>query len=375
MTEPVGQVWRELTDLVAAIWRLPAIETLGVVVTLLLGLVIATVGIRRLTGGHQQRRRAALEAEVRPLLLEVLAEDDPDPVAVQRLAGLPRRQWRSAEPMLLLMVGKVRGGARDALIEALAQRGALARAARRTTSRSVIRRCRGAALGAARRAEHVPILVGLLDDPNSEVRRVSVRALGHIGSRDAAESLLHAVSGSRPSSPTDVSAALVLLEPAATAVLARAAVESAPVEQAVAAEVLGLRGAVQSGPSLMRLLQGSDDVEVQVRAARALGRIGSPAAVGPLEHALDSPLPGLRAVAARALGQLGAVASIDALTRCLGDREHRVAANAAGALARLGQPGQDRLLESSTGTDARAAGHAREALAMLALDAPTAVGA
>lgn len=110
------------------------------------------------------RLREDLKRQVRPLLLEVLADDDADPDAVQRLARLGRSQWRAAEPMLITMLGKVRGGARDALIEVLAARGALGRAAEQTRSRSLLTRCRAAEmLGAARRVEYVPTLTRLLE--------------------------------------------------------------------------------------------------------------------------------------------------------------------------------------------------------------------
>jgi len=122
------------------------------------------VAVRRFSGARQLRLREDLKRQVRPLLLEVLADDDADPDAVQRLARLGRSQWRAAEPMLITMLGKVRGGARDALIEVLAARGALGRAAEQTRSRSLLTRCRAAEmLGAARRVEYVPTLTRLLE--------------------------------------------------------------------------------------------------------------------------------------------------------------------------------------------------------------------
>jgi len=223
-------------------------------------------------------------------------------------------------------------------------------------------------LGAARRVEYVPTLTRLLEDPQPEVRRVAIRSLGRIGSADAAEPLLHSVSGDPPTSSMDVSAALVLLAPDATAVLARIAREStSDVERAVAAEVLGLRGAVVSAPTLITMLQDSNSPEVQIRAARALGRIGDPRAVQALSEALGLSDVRLRTVAARALGELGAAAAISALAGHLDDPDHRVATNAAEALCRLGDGGYHTLVQASMGDNGRAAGHAREALAMQAL--------
>lgn len=372
MTDLVALAWRDVARLVGDLDLESAVEGLAIAVASLLGSTIAVVASRRLTGAVQLRRQERLRSRVRPMLLEMLAEDDPDPASVNGLASLPQRQWRAAEPMVLAMIGKVRGGARDTLIEVLATRGTLARAARQTRSRSMIARCRAAEmLGAARREESVPTLVALLRDPKAEVRRVAIRSLGRVASPTATDALLTSISGPYRVSPTDVSAALVLLGPPATAILARSATDSSSdAERAVAAEVLGLRGAVTAGPILVSLLQGSHSMEVQVRAARALGRIGSPTSARPLVAALASPATDLRAVAARALGQLGAGVAVPALADCLDDSSHRVAANAAEALCRLGRSGQQTLLHITTSDRGRAAGHAREALALLALREP-----
>lgn len=264
MTSPAAAAAAAVTAPGSRFDLLPVVRGLGLVVVSMLGLVLLLVAARRLSGARQLRRREELTRQVRPLLLEVLADDDPDPDAVQRLARLGRSQWRAAE---------------------------------QTRSRSLITRCRAAEmLGAARRVEYVPTLTRLLEDPQPEVRRVAIRSLGRIGSADAVEPLLHSVSGDPPTSSMDVSAALVLLAPDATAVLARIAREStSDVERSVAAEVLGLRGAVVSAPTLIAMLQDSDSPEVRIRAARALGRIGDPRAAEGLTEAPPrptSPAPG-----------------------------------------------------------------------------------
>ncbi len=358
-----------MNDYLAGLRLLEVVRLVGIVVAAMLVLTLLAVAVRRLSGGRQQRRQDQLSRTMRPLLLDVLAEDEPDPATMQHLVELPRAEWRAAEIMLITMLGKVRGGSRDALIEALAARGALTRAARQTRSRSMIVRCRAAELlGAARREEFVPVLVSLLADPKPDVRRVAIRSLGRIGSPAAARPLLESVSGERRTSPVDVSSALVLLGPRATDVLAQVAADSdSSTEQLVAAEVLGLRGAVVACRTLISLLDDSDSVEVRIRAARALGRIGSPVAGKPLTRALASPVVELRVVAARALGQLGATAAVSPLVEHLGDDDHRVAANAAEALGRLGDAGRTALLGCSTGDVGRSAGHAREALALLEL--------
>ena len=110
MTSLAGAAAQAVTAPGSRFDLLPVVRSLGLVVASMLGLVLLLVAVRRLSGARQLRLREELKRQVRPLLLEVLAEDDPDPDAVQRLVRLGRSQWRAAEPMLITMLGKVRGG-------------------------------------------------------------------------------------------------------------------------------------------------------------------------------------------------------------------------------------------------------------------------
>jgi HEAT repeat protein len=338
-------------------------------VLLALGLLLVAVAARRLTTHLFDARRARLVARSRPLLLQVLAEDEADPADLAALAAVPDAQWRVLEPAIVAMLAKVRGGARDALVEVLDRRGTLDRAERRTRSRSWVRRCEGAEmLGAARRGHTTRALVPLLADRNAEVRRVATRALGRVGSRDAVRPLLEATVAGPGLSARDVASALVLLEPEATPLLAGAAAEARdPQVRAVAVEVLGLRGATDATELLVALLEHDPDPEVRIRCARAMGRLAVPTAAGPLSAALVSDSPELRAVAARALGALGTAAAVDALVDRLDDPWHRVAANAAESLAALGGPGLAALRTATGSTRGPVAAHAAEALAVHAV--------
>jgi HEAT repeat protein len=346
----------------------PAMQAFLAVVLVALGVLLLVVVTHRLTASLFAGRRDRLVQRTRPLLLEVLADEDPEPEALARLAALPDRQWRLLEPTVVGMLGKVRGAARGSLAEVLTGRGTLARAVRATRSRSWARRCRAAEmLGAARRREHLPELLPLLADRNREVRQVAARAAGRIGAAGAAEALLSAAVGPRALPARDVAAALVLLEPTATPVIVDAASRARePQVRSVAAEVLGLRGAVESADLLVRMLERDREAEVRIRSARALGRIGVRAATRPLVRALASDVPELRAVAARALGQVGGENAAGPLAGALGDSWHRVASNAAEALVALGPPGTEALEEVARSTVAlnQAAGYARQALAL-----------
>jgi HEAT repeat protein len=343
---------------------------LGAILIVLVVLFVV-VAVRRMTALAFDRRRARLVAQTRPLLLQLLTDDDPapgggDPESVRRLAQVKGKLWRACEPGVVAMLGKVRGGPRDALVALLEERGTIDRARRGTRSYSAVTRCRSAEmLGATGVHDSIPLLVPLLSDRQSEVRQVATRALGKVGAAEAAAPLLEAVSGPHAVPPREVSAAIVVLEPEADAVIMQTASGSDdPQIRAVAAEVLGLRGAVDASRMLVDQLVGDESREVKVRSARALGRIGAPTAVKPLQDALTTPWPELRAVSARALGQLGAPGSVPALVACLDDPSHRVCSNAAESLTALGDVGRAALRTVSESGSQRATAYAIEALAL-----------
>ncbi|WP_035857139.1 HEAT repeat domain-containing protein [Cryptosporangium arvum] len=88
---------------------------------------------------------------------------------------------------------------------------------------------------------------------------------------------------------------------------------------------------------LIRVLAADQRVEVRVRAARTLGLLGHPAAVGPLVAAAGWGQPSaLRAVATTALGELGSAKAVPTLVLLLGDPTLVVADAAALALLALG---------------------------------------
>ena len=103
-----------------------------------------------------------------------------------------------------------------------------------------------------------------------------------------------------------VARSLARLGPGATPVLVTAMSAQDPAARAVAAEILGLGGAVTAvGVLASHALHDPDD-DVRIRCARALGRIGVPSGLTVLERCLDPDEPlALRAVAARAIGDIG----------------------------------------------------------------------
>ncbi|HEX5533368.1 MAG TPA: HEAT repeat domain-containing protein [Actinomycetales bacterium] len=340
-----------------------ALLALGVVLFMLAGVVVAGRAHRQ----RRERRRAALATPLRPLLLQLAAgEQDESVQALDQLLALDDRSWAALEPDVTDLLLKVRGETKASIVALLQRRGTLARALRETTSTSAVRRARGAeVLGAAGRRTALPELLPLLRDTDPEVRQVTARAMGRIRAPAAARPLLEALAGDRTIPPRIVATAVTGIGSAAYPALEASLRAEAELERAVAAEICGLTAAVPTVPALIRIVLDDPALEVRIRAARALGRIGAPIALRPLLLAVDdaNPLP-LRVVAAKALGELGSDEAVPGLARLAADPAHRLAANAAAALTRCGPKG---LLALRAMVNQPDGAHAREALALSAL--------
>jgi HEAT repeat protein len=307
----------------------------------------AVIVFGRAARRRREERRAALAAPARRLLLAIAAGDD-DPDQIDALVRLPDEVWSAVDANAVALLNKVRGEARAALVVVFERRGAAWRA------RSDLRR-----------------------DPDPDVRVVAARALGRIGDPEAAKPLLDSVATRRREIPAHLAAhALAGLGAGAQPALVHGLDSPRESVRAVAAEVLGLIGAVGAAGRIEAALRADPSTEVRVRAARTLGRLGTRTAMAPLLDALGSEHPpALRAEAARALGDLGAPGAVDALTAVLGDAEFTVAHDASRALLRLGATGRGALTSARDGaldaprrTRTLAAAHAREALAIAGVE-------
>lgn len=333
----------------------------------LLAVLAAVVAGQRARRLRRERRRAVVADPLRPLLLELAAgEPSEAEQALQRLVLLDDGTWAALEPDVESLLLKVRGETKGAVVGLLERRGALARAVAQTRSRSGVRRAHGAeVLGAAGRQSALPDLVRLLQDPEPEVRQVAARALGRIGAAGAASALLVALSADRSIPPRIVATAIARIGVGAYPALEAALRRGDDLQRAVAAEIAGLTGAVGTTSALLGLLADDPELEVRIRSARALGRIGAPYAVDRLLAVVSAGEPtALRAVAARALGDLGDARAVPVLAELVTNPAHRVAANAAVALTRCGTGGLRALRECATSPEGA---HAREALAAASL--------
>ncbi|MCK9298556.1 HEAT repeat domain-containing protein [Methanoculleus sp.] len=152
--------------------------------------------------------------------------------------------------------------------------------------------------------EAVGYLIQALNDPHYAVRIAAAEGLGEIGDRAAVDALVLVCNDERE----DVRIA--------------------------AARALGQIGDRRSIQPLIRLF--SDRYHgVRVAAADAVTVFGRDA-LGPLEEALDDPVPTVRVTAARAIGLIGAGESVPVLIGHLGDAAPEVRWSVARALADFG---------------------------------------
>ncbi|GAA4345897.1 HEAT repeat domain-containing protein [Angustibacter luteus] len=343
----------------------------GLAIALLCVALAVAIVLRRGLRQRSVRRRIALADPYRPLLVALVADEGQDPVYVERLLALDDQVWRALEPVVVSMVRKLRGGARTALVELLERRGTIDRLVKRLHGAGAVGRARSAELlgllGAHAPREELEHL--LEHDRDPEVRIVAARALGEIGDPASTKILVRSVAGPHPVPMRIVARSLARLGPGATPILVTAMSAHDPAARAVAAEILGLGGAVTAVGVLASHAMHDPDDDVRIRCARALGRIGVPSGLTVLGRCLDPAEPfALRAVAARAIGDIGGRQAVEMLEPLLLDDAHLVASNAARALGRLGDRAVERLREVAA-RGGPGAIYAAEALAMNELNA------
>lgn len=335
--------------------------------TALAGLCILALLVIRARRRLLERRRAAQTARLRSDLVAIVDGEEPEASeAAARLVALRGRHWHRADELLVGMLPKVRGDAKDRVRAVLRSRGAEERAVAQLGSGRAAERCRGAfALGAMGAEDATSRVIELLDDRSPLVRRVAVRSLGMMQDPAAAEPLLQAAN--KPEAvQRDLVQALIQLGAGAAPVL-RARVlhliahpDSVDRSAPAAAEALGFIGDVASARILAAAVDGGSTA-LQLAAAQALGHLDVPAGVPALQRAITSPVSAqLKLAAATSLGQLGAEAAIPELLHAVEEGGPSVSRTAASALLSLGPAGRDALARSS-------APYAVEALAVDAM--------
>jgi HEAT repeat protein len=313
--------------------------------------------------GRRRRRaeqHAAREAVIRTALYRAL--DDPEPASIIDDLDAPGRRLLEAKARALLPA--LRGEDRETLGRLLESRGVTDAARRQCHSHRARQRVAACQLlGDVGSSFAVLDLVPVLDDPRLAVRTAAAKALGRLGQPTGVAPLMGAVA-SRKRVPVDVAAdAIQQICDWPVSVLEPCLSDPSDRTRALAVELLGRFQATGCVGALVEVLQQDPAPGVRVRAARALGRIGSPRAVPALLHSVHSGSAALRAEAVSALGRLGAVTAVPTLRVALLGPSLRVSGAAAMALHGIGPQGIEVLREIADDDRHPAADLARRTLA------------
>lgn len=121
-------------------------------------------------------------------------------------------------------------------------------------------------------------------------------------------------------------------------------------------DLLGYWQYLESGPSLLKLLNTSRDSEMKIRSIKSLGEMSYLESAPVLAAHLDDENWLIRSEAARALGKIGASEYSDEIVKSLGDKNWWVRYNAAQALASFGEEGitlLEKMARQEKNSDAR----------------------
>lgn len=353
-----------------------SVEHVGYVAAVLLtagclAVVAALVGIR-ITKDRSERRRLSLRA---PVWLHVLAlttgEDDEVEDARAALLALGAEDRAAVEEDAFALVPKLRGSARTRLRDVLRDWGSVDLAVSNASSASAVRRCRGLyRLGVLAEAERRDDVLGGLDDRDFAVRRTAMLALGSFPDEEVVRGLVRRAT-IEPRLRRDFLASIDRIGAVAVPVLRAELTRSLAEDRAedgseegarrgyLAAEALGLVGAIAAVPELEAALEGPS-IELKIACIDALGDLGASSSVVALAGPLGHHDPDVRRAAAQAIGMVGGPWGVPALTDVLYDDNVEVARAAANALRRCGPTGVEVLTSSSAPV-------AREVLALAAL--------
>ena len=333
-------------------------------------LAVASVGVLALVLSSRKRNKAGgadVEAEVRLILFRAIDEGDLPAEAIRALTPI---QHQVLEHQARALLPSLRGKDRETLGVILDRLGAVDAARRQTKSKRALTRAEaGEFLGQSGSPEAVRDLVELLQDPDAKVRWAAAHGLGRLGHPSAVPALLNSIDGNLPV-PVDVVAGAVAEIRECPVPLLREGLASPSVpKRALTVELLGRFQVLAAADEVINLLHNDPSVEVRARAARSLGRMGSPRAVQPLLGCVEDGPVATRAQAIWALGEMGALDAIPALRTTLLGSSHHLGELAADALAAMGPAGLRVLSEIAAGNGSPAPIAARTLAAQRSMQA------
>lgn len=321
----------------------------ALVLTALSLLVFAVTIAVRLRAQAETRRMESFRREAEPLVTAYLAgREKPGPV----VAAL-QKDPAHALPLLMEISDRLEPGERTPLRALLTSLPLREKEAAALQSRKYERRLQAAErLGYLGNGVSAPALLDALQDPVLAVRFAAARSLAALGQAYAIPQIVLAFDLPGEMNQRRVAETLHDFGPAATehllAVLRNDDRTYSDNAVDVAARVLGMLRAPEAVGPLTTLL-GHPEFRVRLNAVRSLGLIGNHGSTDAVSQLATDPAWEVRNAVMQALGKLKAERHLGKLTDALRDASWWVRFSAAQALWELGAPGKTALTAAMTG--------------------------
>jgi len=323
--------------------------------------LVAWIVIGRFRADRMRKRELFLRPTIEAAIAEYLAAEEPEPV---------RLPATKATHDLLRMVAletmaELSGRERDRLVALLERLGIVANTAAGLGSRRRrVRRFAAEALRQIASEETVRSLTVGLDDPDLDTSLTCAAALAELSDEACAPAILALADGAAVDRPGAVAAILITLGRSHPATIGAALAPDRSLElRRLAAAVAGELRLAEHVGALREALR-SDDDELVARAARGLGAIGDVEEVEQLLGLAEAENRSwfVRIAATDALGAIGDPRAVEPLERELHSAGWLLQAKAAKALRMLGTKGEQALRCALTSPSANVRDHARVAL-------------
>ena len=337
---------------------IPFIQGLSLLVfTLFLGLLIQRF-IRETRAAWQRKRAQALL----PLILGY-ADGDREFDDVENAIG--SRDRVVLKQLLLDLIIEVKGEFRARLAHLFLDFGFVLEEIKRLRSKQPwIREDAASNLGLMNSKRAIVPLRTLLSDPSDEVRLNAARSLGALGDAEALPYVLESLGASSRWIITSIEEIVLSIGEKANLYLLDYIKANDQVDVQVLQMVLELLGFLRVREATEEIAHylTSDELELRIAAAKALGDLADPETGEALLPLLRDHCWEVRAQAAKAFAHLQMDSAIPPLSECLRDRNWWVRFNAAHTLRVSGNDGVDALERALKGKDPFARDIAREAL-------------
>jgi HEAT repeat protein len=321
--------------------------------------LVAAILVRRLLADRARRRERSLHPAVERAVVEYLAAEEPEGPRFPAGSGDILRQ------VALEIITEVQGRERDRLILLLEGAGIIAETADGLRSRRArARRSAAEALRQIGSEEAVGALSAALLDPDLDTRLTCAAALAGLADTEHLSTVLAIADRSAADRPGAVAAILVTLARRHPSTLAAAVGPNASPElRRLAAAVVGEFRLAEHVGALRQALD-SDDDELAARAARGLGMIGDDGALDRLLELVEDEdrIWFVRLAATGALGAIGDPRAVPPLEQELNSDGWMLQTKAARSLQLLGRAGEEALQRALFSPVETVRDHARVAL-------------